>query len=100
MTDITEEDKPLKGLAYLKRSNSIFVRTLVTYILIFMIPFALFGISIYYWASSTVASQTNRTYLGRLEGVVLGDERARARLERRTVGLRPPVGEAPVAIES
>lgn len=70
----------MKGLAYLKRSNSIFIRTLVTYILIFMIPFALFGISIYYWASSTVTSQTNRTYLGLLED-------ARKDVERNFEGL-------------
>ncbi len=70
----------MKGLAYLKRRNSILVRTLITYMLIFTIPFAIFGISIYYWASSTVTSQTNRTYLGLLED-------ARKDVERSFEGL-------------
>ncbi|SDS85363.1 Cache domain-containing protein [Paenibacillaceae bacterium GAS479] len=57
----------MKGLAYLRQRNSIFMKSMFTYILIFTIPMAVFGFSTYYWAANTIETQTNSTYLGLLE---------------------------------
>lgn len=51
----------------LKQRNSFFMKTMLTYVLIFTIPFAIFGLSTYYWAASTIKEQTDNTYLGLLE---------------------------------
>lgn len=59
----------IKEIRYLKRKNSIFLKTFISYMIIFTIPLFIFGITIYKWVANIIREQTVSTYVTALEDI-------------------------------